>query len=741
VHEPKQLELELARLKRRLDALTGSTPVGIYELDGTGDCTFVNDYWCDLAGVEAEAGLGRGWVDVIHPDDLDRVVTEWMVAAAEEREFRLEYRYLRPDGREVWVSGRAVAVRDPEGELSGFLGTVADVTERHEAEQASRRLAAIVESTDDAIIATDLDANITSWNRGAERIFGYTAEEIIGRSVDVLRPPDESSRSLERIGLLASGQRVPSYEATRMRKDWKRIDVSVTLSPIEDVSGEVIGASAIIRDISKSKAVERRLAENARHFELSHDLAATCGFDGYFKQLNGAWRELLGWRQEELLANPFLEIIHPEDRAAAEAEVERLARGETTTEFQVRLATAAGGWRWFEWTASPDPEGEIFYASGREVTDRRAMELELKRERRELREAQRIASVGSWRWDLRNGDVEWSEQNFRNHGLAPEGQAPSPGTFIAVLHPEDRERIAEQMKVAAGEAREFTIVYRVVHPAGETRFLELRGTPQAGGRVLAGTTRDITAERDAERVKDEFFGLISHELRTPLTSIIGYTELLVEAEAANLSDEGRRFLEVIERNSRRELSLVGDLLMLTRIEAGVFQIDVDRANLATIASGEVDAARPAADRSGVALVADVEPTPTMDGDSHRLAQVAENLISNALKFTNEGGTVTVRVRTVGAQVSLEVSDNGIGIPAHEHELLFDRMYRAREAERRHVPGTGLGLTIVKAIVEAHGGTIALESELGEGTTFHVELPARRPSATAGDRDQIRSGAA
>jgi PAS domain S-box-containing protein len=189
VHEGDQLKSELARLQRRLDALTSSTPVGIYELDPQGECTFVNDHWCELAGVEAEAALGRGWVDVIHPDDLDRVVSNWTAAAADARDFELEYRYLRPDGAVVWVSGRAVGVRDGDGELTGFLGTVADVTERHEAEQANRQLASIVESTDDAIIATDLEGRVTSWNRGAERIFGYSASEIIGRSVDVLMPP------------------------------------------------------------------------------------------------------------------------------------------------------------------------------------------------------------------------------------------------------------------------------------------------------------------------------------------------------------------------------------------------------------------------------------------------------------------------------------------------------------------------------------------------------------------------
>ena len=201
-------------------------------------------------------------------------------------------------------------------------------------------------------------------------------------------------------------------------------------------------------------------------------------------------------------------------------------------------------------------------------------------------------------------------------------------------------------------------------PDGRIRVMEAQGQPftdAAGGTRLAGTSRDVTAERDAERLKDEFFGLISHELRTPLTSIIGYTELLAEIETENLSPQGRRFVEVIERNSRRELSLVGDLLLLTRITAGTFEIEVGRADLGEIASVTVEAARPAATKAGVELVLDAPAGLVAEGDPHRLGQVVENLLSNAIKFTPSGGRVTVAIEPAGHGIALEVADTGIGI--------------------------------------------------------------------------------
>ena len=180
----------------------------------------------------------------------------------------------------------------------------------------------------------------------------------------------------------------------------------------------------------------------------------------------------------------------------------------------------------------------------------------------------------------------------------------------------------------------------------------------------------------------------------------------------------------MERNSRRELSLVGDLLLLTRITAGTFEIELGKADLTELARTTLEAAQPLAEKAGVDLALDAPGPLVVDGDPHRLAQVVENLVSNAIKFTPSGGSVAVRVERANGSVALEVSDTGIGIEEEDLGRLFDRMYRADEAERRHIQGTGLGLTIVKAIVDAHEATIAVSSEPGVGTTFRVELPLR-----------------
>jgi signal transduction histidine kinase len=234
--------------------------------------------------------------------------------------------------------------------------------------------------------------------------------------------------------------------------------------------------------------------------------------------------------------------------------------------------------------------------------------------------------------------------------------------------------------------------------------------------------------RELDRLKDEFVALVSHELRTPLTSIAGYLELVLEDET--LGDESRGFLGVVDRNSKRLLRLVSDLLFVAQIESGRLTLELGEANVQRLARESVEALRPVAERGSVELRLDAAPVPPLRGDSARLGQLLDNLVSNAVKFTPPGGRVVVALGASGDQLVLAVSDTGMGVPAGEQRRLFDRFFRASSAQERAIEGTGLGLTIARAVVEAHGGSIDFTSVEGEGTTFRVHLPLAGPGADA-----------
>jgi PAS domain S-box-containing protein len=241
--------------------------------------------------------------------------------------------------------------------------------------------------------------------------------------------------------------------------------------------------------------------------------------------------------------------------------------------------------------------------------------------------------------------------------------------------------------------------------------------------LLDGYIERTRLMKEAERTKNEFFGLISHELRTPLTSIIGYSELLSEIE--ELSPQAERFVEVIDRNARRELRLVQDLLLLVRLEGGSFVLERDAVDLRALVEDSCEIVRPQAGSAGVSIEPNLEETGEVWVDPHRIGQALDNLLTNAIKFSDSGDIIRVSLSVDDGMAVVEVADQGMGVPPDELERLFDRLFRARGAVEKQIQGTGLGLTIVKSVVEAHGGRVAVRSTVGKGTTFSMELPLER----------------
>ncbi len=303
--------------------------------------------------------------------------------------------------------------------------------------------------------------------------------------------------------------------------------------------------------------------------------------------------------------------------------------------------------------------------------------------------------------------------------------------FTTVASAESFSALVDAVRAGYADVRDWTYV----RADGKQVPVQVAATPRLdenGHRVgFIFVATDMTQAREFARLKDEFVGLISHELRTPLSSILGYLELLRDDEEAPLSEEQLQYLGVAERNAHRLLRLVGDLLFTAQVESGRFPLDIHDVDLGSVVSASLESARPVAANAGVSLAGEVPDRPlVVRGDPVRLGQAVDNLVSNAIKFTPEGGRVTVSLREDGEEAVIAVADTGIGIPAVELSRLSQRFFRASTATRNAVPGVGLGLTITKAIVTAHGGRLDIASEEGAGTSISLRLPLQTPLPVA-----------
>ena len=660
LQERRRAEGALRDAELRYRTLVEHLPLATYisPVDSSVGNLYVSPQVEELLGYPADDWLRNPelLLETVHPDDLERLLAdaEWLRTTGQP--IRSEYRYRAADGRTVWVLDETNLVRDDDGTPLWVQGFLLDITERKAAEETRARLAAIVESSDDAIMSASPDLSFTSWNRGAERLFGYPADDVLGRPITLLMPPERQEEAVGIARRVMDEQRVVHLETVRRREDGTPIDIAYTYSPIRDSSGMVVGISAIGQDVTDRKRAEAAIRESETKFRAFVETTEEWVWavdECNLTYSNPAVERILGWSQEELIGRDWLDFVLQEDRdEIAEAVAVSKAAKAGWSGLVIRWQAKDGSVRHLESTATPilDPDGEL---RGWRGTDR---------------------------------DV--------THRIQAEAE---------------RERLlaAEQEARAAAEAAQ----------------------------------RDLTAQnerlRELDRLKDEFIALVSHELRTPLTSIRGYTELLLDGEAGELGDEQRQFLGVVERNAHRLLHLVGDLLFLAQVEAGKLVLDVGAVELGAVASESVEAARPQAEAKGITLTLATGPVPLVAGDRARIAQLEDNLVSNAIKFTPESGRVDVRVRALRKRAVLEVRDSGIGIPANERQHLFQRFYRTSTATEQAIQGTGLGLAISKAIVDAHDGRITLTSEEDVGTTFRVELPLGRV-AEVSDRAEVAS---
>jgi PAS domain S-box-containing protein len=543
---------------------------------------------------------------------------------------------------------------------------------------AAQQLAAIVESSDDAIVGKGLDSTITSWNRGAERLFGYTAAEAIGQSILLIIPPDRYGEEDAVMDRIRSGHRVDTFETLRRRKDGSLVEVSVTVSPILDAFGATVGASKIARAITEQSRARREAQEARDRLAFLADVGAvlTASLD-YAQTLDRAVHlalPRLGDYCNVLLLDESGALRHVASGhvdVAKDPLVERLARRALERDGASPVPTIADVVLKVRRTLVVSHEDLMSHA---DRIDRSRLDPEL----------------------LKIGEE-----------LAPWAYI---GTPLLVLG-----RAAGVMSfgtTATGSRREYT-------PEDAALLEEFARRAS----MAIENARLFHQIESLGRLKDEFLATLSHELRTPLSAILGWARILASGQL----DEARtrQAVEVILRNARAQAQLVDDVLDVARGMAGNLRLEMQPIDLVVPAQRGLDAITPAAAAKRIDVRLQAPAAVPIVGDENRLQQVVWNLLSNAVKFTPAGGRIGIAVSANDDTAELCVTDTGAGISAAFLPFVFDKFRQADASATRQHGGLGLGLAIARHLAEMHGGTIEAHSEgEGRGATFRVKLPLR-----------------
>ncbi|MCP4542823.1 MAG: PAS domain S-box protein [Chloroflexi bacterium] len=666
----------LRESEKRFQTLAKVSPVGIFRTDVGGNYVYVNERWCEIAGLAPEDAYGEGWARGLHPQDREKVFEEWGRTVRENLPFELEYRFQRPDDVTTWVFGQAVAEKGYSGKVEGYVGTITNVTTRRRIEEVLVRSEAkfysLVEQAGAGIATTDMEGRLTFVNRAFFQMIGYPTTELLGQPFIRFLHPDD----VERIDIqFQEGfRRLPErhLEYRLLHKDGQVVHCYSNPAAIL-YQGQVVGASIIIHDITERKQAEEELARHRDHLE-----------------------ELVKERTAELArANERLHRVNDElireivERKRAEEELaqhrdhlEELVK-ERTTELQAQYAQLDA----------------ILRSVGDAI----------------------LMTDQDWR-------IRYANPAFIN--LTGYTEKEVLGKYAgSVGAGAGSEQIQQSIELALAKGRTWQGEVTGRRKAGRTYDTALIVAPvrDAGDRLVGyvSSHRDISPNKDLERARSQFITNVSHQFRTPVTTLQFHVHLMQHAE---LPEKSQHHLQTVNDQVIRLAQLIQDTLEITALDSGKAVTTWEPISLLTMIENTIARHQTQAETSGLTLVSmPFSPDlPGVKGDKSRLVQALGEIVENAITFTPSGGRVTVEAKAVEVEdrrwVIIAVRDTGPGISLEEQEKVFNRFFRGKLAESGHIPGTGLGLSIAQEIVHVHGGRMTVESEQGVGSTFTIWLP-------------------
>ncbi|HMO24986.1 MAG TPA: PAS domain S-box protein, partial [Tepidisphaeraceae bacterium] len=768
VTDRKRAEQELRESEERFRVMADAVPQLVWITSADGQVEFCNQQWFAYTGItELPATAGEVGARIVHPDDQQPTMAAFEDALRTGTTYRVEHRIRSRSGEYRWFLVRGEPYRDKQdGRIISWFGTSTDIHDRRAMEDALRasedRLRAVFEQTEAGIAQVDLSGRFLFVNERYTQIVGRTREQLQHLRMQDITHPEDLARNLPMFQRAIDDGEPFVIEKRYVRPDGTEVWVNNSVSLTRDADGKPSGVVAATVDITDRRRAEQALRESEQHARrIIDNTVAFVGVmtpDGTLTEANATALRAGGLQRDDVIGRKFWDCYwwsyDPEIQQQLRDAIRRATSGEIVR-YDVIVRMAGDTRMPIDFMLSPvrDERGRITHLipSGTDITHRKRAEEALRESEARLRQAVAIAEMGTFHIDLLTDAVTVNDAGRKIYGWAPD----MPLTFSKVqsfFHPDDHAAVMRRVADAfrPDGPGEFEIEQRIIRADGAIRWIRVRGWAifeDAHGTRRAircvGTYLDTTDQKESERrreelltrerearaeaertsrMKDEFLATLSHELRTPLNAILGWSQIL----AGGTRDQ-QEFLEAvrtIERNARAQTQIIEDLLDMSRIISGKVRLDVQRLDLATVVREAVESVRPSADAKGIRLQAVLDPRAgPVTGDPARLQQVLWNLLTNAVKFTPKGGRVQVLLERVNSHLEVSVIDTGEGISPEFLPHVFDRFRQADASTTRRHGGLGLGLSIVKQLVELHGGSVRVKSAgAGKGATFIVALP-------------------
>jgi PAS domain S-box-containing protein len=743
--EAAKAQHALRESEERLRLATQTGKVGIWDWDIVADHVSWTDSLYRIHGVKPHefTGTVEGFAALVHPDDREMVADAIQRALDTNEPYELEFRAVRPNGDVIWLFTNATILR-AEGRPVRMLGATMDITASKRAQLAAResqeRFVRFMQHLPGLAWIKDTHGKYVFANDAAHKAFQTTPAKLYGKTDLEVFPPETASRFRENDEMALSSETGYQTVETLEHEDSTLHYSLVHKFPIRGTVGAatLIGGMAI--DITDRKQAEESLRTSEERFRTLADHAPVgifqTGPDGNTVFVNKSWCAMTGLSAAEAQDDGWTNALHPDDRQRVISGWKSAVRKRIASEAEFRFVRPDGSVTWMQGNAVPlrSAEGEMigYIGTVADVTQRKASEIALRESEERFRHMADHAPVMIWVTEADGRCTFLGKTWYDFTGRTPE--ASLGFGWIDAVHPGDREAARQAFLNANERHTAYSLEYRLRDKNGQYHWVIDAAMPRLAdddqflgfiGSVIDITDRKKYEEelREADRRKDEFLAVLAHELRNPLAPIRTGLELMrLAGDDVTAIEEVRT---TMERQSQQMVRLIDDLLDVSRITRGAVDLRKSRVELAAVVESAIETSRPLMEEMGHKLDVNVPKQPiVLEADPTRLAQVISNLLNNAAKYTPRGGSVGLSAERIDGMAVISVKDSGIGIPPDMLVPIFDMFTQVDGSLERSHGGLGIGLTLVKRLVEMHGGTVeARSSGANQGSEFIVRLPA------------------